>query len=57
LILDTGFEFAGLADLFLGNDLDELSESAPLSDVSCTLLTSEVDGKETLYSLEILNKS
>ena len=56
-ILDSGFEFAGDADLFSGDDEDELSESAPLFEVSCVFLTWEVDGKETLFSLEFLNKS
>lgn len=57
LILDIGFEFAGHADPFSGDDEDELSESAPLFEVSCVFLTREVDGKETLCSLEFLNKS
>jgi len=56
-ILDRGFEFAGDADPFSGDDEDDLSESAPLFEVSCTFLTWEVDGKETLCSLEFLNKS
>jgi len=38
-ILDSGFEFAGDADLFSGDDEDELSESAPLFEVSCVFLT------------------
>jgi len=56
-IWDRGFEFAGDADRFLGDDEDELPETAPLFEVSCTFLTREVDGKETLCSLEFLNKS
>ena len=57
LILDTGFEFAGHTDPFSGDDADELSESAPLFEVSFIFLTWEVDGKEILNSLEFLNKT
>jgi hypothetical protein len=39
LILDTGFEFAGDADPFSGDDEDELSESGHLFEVSCIFLT------------------
>jgi hypothetical protein len=50
------FEFAGQTDPF-SDDADKLSESVPLFDVSWIFLTWEVDGKETLCSLEFLNKS
>jgi hypothetical protein len=37
--LDRGIEYAGDADPFLGDDEDELSESAPFFEVSCIFLT------------------
>jgi hypothetical protein len=45
LTLDKPFEVSEEANLFVGYDVDELSDS--VSEALCTSLTREVEGKET----------